>query len=309
MASFAIFLASVALVGQAGRTPSAERPSEAHLPHCVVSMIDHVDLPAEEEGILRELMAKEGMEVREGQVLGQLDLTNTLVRMKAAEARLAVAKEKATNDANLKVARKLIELSRAEYEESLAINRRSGGTIPETQLRRQRVTMEKAELDAEAAEMEFRIAGLELSEAEASVEAVENELERRELKAPFDGVVLTLYRQRSEWVRPGEPILRVVRMDRLRVEAFLPSDRYAPEEIDGANAEIRVPLVGGQQRTLAAQVDYVSPIVEASGNFRIWAEVDNPPGPGGYRWLLRPGAEAEMIISLKPTQVAARPEN
>ncbi len=309
MSTFAIVLASAALIAQPSRTPSADRPSEAHLPHCVISMIDHVDLPAEEEGILRELVAKEGMEVDEGQVLGQLDQTSALVRMKAAEARLAVAEEKATNEANVKVARKLIELSRAEFEESQAINRRSAGTIPETQLRRQRVTMEKAELDAEAAEMEFRISGLELREAEAAVEAVDNELERREIKAPFDGVVLTLYRQRAEWVRPGDPILRVVRMDRLRVEGFLPADRYAPEELDGADVEIRVPLVGGQQRNLSAQIDYVSPIIEASGNFRIWAEVDNPPGPGGFRWLLRPGAEVEMLISLNPTRVAARPEN
>jgi hypothetical protein len=73
---------------------------------------------------------------------------------------LAVAEEKATNDAEVQVARKLIDLAKAEYEESLAINKRSPGTIPETTLRRQRVTWEKAVLDALAAEMTFKIAGL-----------------------------------------------------------------------------------------------------------------------------------------------------
>jgi RND family efflux transporter MFP subunit len=308
MSTVALVLVTAAVLAQPAGSPPAGRPQQAHLSHCVISLIDHVELPAEEEGILSELLAKEGMEVRQGQVLGHLDRTNVLVRMKAAEARLAVANEKATNDANVRVAKKLIELSRAEYEESVAINQRSRGAIPETQLRRQRVTQEKAELDAEAAEMEFRIAGLERKEAEAQIEAVENELQRREIKAPFDGVVLTLYRQQNEWVKPGEPVLRVVRMDRLRVESFLSADRYAPEEVDGASVQILLTLVGGEQRVLPATIDYVSPIVEASGNFRVWAEVDNPPGRGGYRWLMRPGGEAEMVITLKPAQIAALPD-
>lgn len=307
MSTAALLLATAAVMAQPDGSPSA-RPQQAHLSHCVISLIDHVELPAEEEGILSELTAKEGMVVQEGQVLGQLDTTNALVRMKAAQARLAVAREKADNDINVKVARSLIELSRAEYEESLAINRRSRGAIPETTVRRQRVTMEKAELDAEAAEMEFRIAGLERGEAEAQVEVVENELRRREIKAPFDGVVLTLYRHENEWVRPGDPILRLVRMDRLRVETFLSADRYAPEDVEGASVEIRLVLVGGGQRVLPARIDHVSPIVEASGNFRVWAELDNPPGRGGYRWLMRPGSEAEMVITLNPQQIAAAPE-
>lgn len=304
MNTAALLLASLAVAAQPARAPAAASPDSTTLSHCVISLIDHVELPAEEEGLLSELIAKEGMIVTKGQVLGQVDQTDALVRLKASQYRVDVANEKATNDAQIQVARKLIELSKAEYEESLAINRRSSDTIPETQLRRQRVTWEKAVLDALAADMEFKIAKLEHKEAEAQVEAVNNELMRRQIKAPFDGVVVTLYRQQNEWVKPGDPIIRVVRMDRLRVETFLNANQFAPDEIAGAEVEIRLTLAGGEQRVLPAKIDYVSPIVEASGSFRVWAEVDNPPGRGGYPWLMRSGAEADMVIKLNRPGVA-----
>jgi multidrug resistance efflux pump len=201
------------------------------LEHCVISLIDHVELPAEDDGKISELLVKEEAVVTKGQVLGQLDVTETEIQKRIAESRLAVAAEKATNDAELQVARKLIDLAKAEFEESVAINRRAAGTIPETTLRRQRVTWEKAVLDALAAEMAFKIAGLQRDEELAQIDAVENRLQRRSIRAPFDGVVVKLYRQQSEWVRAGEPILRLVRMDRLRVEGFVNANLVAPHQL------------------------------------------------------------------------------
>ena len=55
---------------------------------------------------------------------------------------------------------KVIEMYKAEYEESVAINKDSGGSaIPPTQLRRQRVHWEKAALDYIVAEMDFQNRG------------------------------------------------------------------------------------------------------------------------------------------------------
>jgi multidrug resistance efflux pump len=194
----------------------------------------------------------------------------------------------------------------AEWEESKAINRRAPGSIPEATLRRQKVQWEKSTLDALVNQMEFTIAGHDEKVAEAEVELVENELARRTLRAPFDGVVVQLFKRQSEWVYLQDNIiLRLVRMDSLRVEGFLNADEYAPDEVDGAKVTITVSLAGGQKATFQSTISHVSPLVEASGDYRIWAEVDNPPGRGGYPWLLRPGLEAEMLIQLKRSPAVA----
>lgn len=302
-----VFLVAVAIAAQ----PAADvrrGTGQARLEKCVVSMIDHVQLPAQLAGVLIELTAKEGVIVRQGDVLARVDDTETKVRLKAAEAKRDVAQEKATNESEVQAAKKIIEVAKAEFEESTAINRRSPDTIPVTQVRRQQLQWERAVLEAAVAEMNFSVAKKELNVAEAEVEAVENELARRVIRAPFDGVVVQLYRQQSEWVQPGDPVVRVVRMDRLRVEGFLSADRYAPEQILGANVVIEVHLVEGRTAKLTGTVDHVSPLVEASGEYRIWSEIDNQPGGGDYQWLVRPGLEADMTIQLKtPTTSGPAP--
>ncbi len=299
-----LLIATAAIAAQPSGGALMQDRDTVVLDHCVISLIDHVDLPAEDEGKISELLVREEAIVTEGQVLGQLDVIETEIQRRIAESRLAVAEEQATNDAEVQVARKLIDLAKAEYEESMAINRRASGTIPETTLRRQRVTWEKSVLDTLAADMAFKIAGLKRDEELAQVDAAENRLQRRSLRAPFDGVVVTLYRQQNEWVRAGEPILRLIRMDRLRVEGFVNANLVAPHQLKDAEVKIIVNLAGTDEEVLTARIQGISSIVEAN-RYRIWTEVENQPGRGGYKWLMRPGTEARMVITKRPMVASA----
>ena len=298
-----LLIANLILAAQ----PASPAPNATvlELPSCLVSLIDEVSLPAQEEGVLQEIVAKEGVRFKTGEVLGKVDETETLLRQKAAKFKLEVANEKATNKAPVDLAKKVIEMYKAEYEESIAINERSAGAIPPAQLRKQRVYWEKGATEYIVAEMDFKIAGLERKVSEAELEAVDSELERRTLRAPFDGVVVEMYRRQSEWVQPGEPVLRFVRMDRLRIEGFVNAREVSPGQVDGAAVEITVTLPGDVQERMSGTISYVNPEVGSNREYRVWAEVDNPPGHGGYPWLLRPGTTAGMVIQLKPAAKSA----
>ena len=50
-------------------------------------------------------------------------------------------------------------------------------------------------------------------------------------------------------------------------------------------------------------ITFVNPLVQAGGEYRVWAEVVNRQENG--EWLLRPGLEAEMTIDVGT--LAARP--
>lgn len=299
-----LLIANLILAAQpVDRAPNA---TVLELPSCLISLIDEVSLPAQEAGVLQEIVAKEGIRFNAGDVLGKVDETETKLRQKAAKFKLDVASEKATNDAEVKVQQAIIELAKAEYEESIAINKDSGGSaIPPTQLRRQRVQWTKAALDCVAAEMLLKVAGLERNVSAAELEAVDNELERRTLRAPFDGVVVEMFRRQSEWVQPGEPVLKFVRMDRVRIEAFVDAREVSPGQVAGAAVEISVSLPGGvPEKKLPGKISYVNPVVGSIGQYRVWAEVDNLPGRGDYPWLLRPGTTAGMKITLNPIVAA-----
>jgi multidrug efflux pump subunit AcrA (membrane-fusion protein) len=300
----ALFLMTVLSLGQVGSTNRVlPSNSVAELKHCVVMLIDHVQLPAQQTGVLRELIAKDGMIVKKDDLLGRIDDQDALLRKKAAEHKLEVARQRASNKSEVEAAKKIIEVALAEYEESRAINKRSPGSIPDTQMRRQYLQWERSVLEAVVAEMNIDIAKLEMQVSEAELEAVQNELRRIQITAPFDGVVAQLYKQQSEWVQPGEPVVRLHRMDRLRVEGFLSAANYAPQDVLGADVTITVTMAGGRKEKFKGKIDYVSSQIEASGDYRIWAEVDNRPALG-YPWVLRPGDEAEMLIDLKSVSAA-----
>lgn len=299
-----LLIVNLILTAQPAAPGRVSNAAVLELPSCLISLIDEVSLPAEEAGVLQEIVAKEGLRFKTGEVLGKVDETVTLVRQKAAKFKLDVANEKATNRAPVDLAMKVIEMYKAEYDESVAINERSAGAIPPTQLRKQRVYWEKGASDYIVAEMDFKIAGLERNVAAAEVEAMDKELERRTLRAPFDGVVVEMFRRQSEWVQPGEPVLRFVRMDRVRIEGFVNSGEVSPEQVDGATVKISVALPGDKPTELDGKISYVNPEVGSNREYRVWAEVDNPPGRGGYPWLLRPGTTAGMVIQLNPVAKA-----
>lgn len=293
-----LLIANVILAAQPAAPSAAASKTTIQLPNCLVSLIDAVEVPAQRAGVLQELKAKEGLRGKRGDVLGKVEESETLVKQKAAKAKLEVAVEKATNDAHVKAGWKVVEFYKAEYDESLAINKRAPGSIPEASVRRTRVQHERATADAIAGEMDFRIAGLEQKVQEAEVELLDKELEQRTLRAPFDGVVVEVFRQENEWVQPGDSVLRFVRMDRLRVEGFVSAREVAPGQVDGASVEISVAVPGGGTQKLTGKISFVSPLVGANRDYRVWAEVDNLPSPDGYPWLLRPGTTAEMTIHL-----------
>lgn len=284
---------------QAAAQPRAVvEQGHAQLPYCVVSPVEEIELAAQEAGVLIQLQVREGVSVAEGDLLANIDNADVLVRKKAAELELQVARAEAANDIDVRAAMAAAKVAAAEVEESDAVNRKAPGSIPETQVRRQRLTRERAQLQVQVAEVDFNVAGLTAEVKQAQVDVAELQIQRRRVLSPLEGRVEQLYKQRGEWVNPGEPILRLVRMDRLRVEGFLKASEFSPDEVDGQPVAVEVVLERGRRERFEGKIEFVSSAVEASGEYRVWAEVKNRRTPGGH-WLLRTGTPAQMVILLR----------
>ena len=133
--------------------------------------------------------------------------------------------------------------------------------------------------------------------SQAELKAAEANLEHRRLLAPLDAVVVELARHEGEWVAAGDPVMRLVRVDLLRVEGYLNAKDYRASDIQGRPVQVRVTLAGGQRETFPGKVVFVNPLVRTGGEFQVRAEVQNRKD--GNFWLLSPGLKAEMTIQLK----------
>jgi hypothetical protein len=97
-------------------------------------------------------------------------------------------------------------------------------------------------------------------------------------------------------VKRGSPIADIIDLKRLAVEGFANIQEYSPAELAGRPMQVEVHLPRGRTVRVDGKVTYVSPEVEAAGDFLIRAEIENQQAQGV--WLLRPGLRATLTIAL-----------
>jgi len=278
-------------------TAATTQAGQPVVPQCTISLVEEVQIPAQEAGVLKELQVREGQVVKAGTLLGKVDDTQAQIQLKAAIAEYRSAKQAAENDINVRFAKKAAEVAQSEYKKTQEAVRRTPGSISDVEVERLRLSAEKAVLQIEQSEMDLKTAKYTLESKLAQGEAADNAIERRKLAAPFDGEIRSIRRHVGDWVQPGEPVVHVMRLDRLRVEGFLSAAQWDRAEIKNRPVLIEVTLARGRTAKFEGRVDYVSIEEEAGGEYRIRAEIDNRKE--GEEWVLYPGQTATMTIATK----------
>jgi len=190
----------------------------------------------------------------------------------------------------------------ADLESANEANRAVAGTIPKTELRRLALLCEQFRLQTEQAIYELGIAAISVQAQQAQLEAAEHDLGRRDIISPIDGVIVEVYPHEGEWLRPGDPIVHIVRMDQLWVEGRLDSTQYSPADVVGRTVNVGAVLRRRGQHELErrieleGKIDFVSPIVDGDNRFKVRAVVVNKSDEQSGQWLLRPGMQTTMTI-------------
>ncbi|MBC8355876.1 MAG: HlyD family efflux transporter periplasmic adaptor subunit [Planctomycetes bacterium] len=300
----AVLLVAQAAAAQTGSDRLPVATKGLTLSDCLVSAKDHLQIPAQQAGVILRLETEDGLTVEEGfivsagQLIGKLDDEDPAARRDAAilDHQVAIA-EHLKSQSNVKAAIATEGVAKAELEESLDINSRSANAIPDTQVRRQELTVMRSAMEKDVADRDVEVAGLTADRSQAQVTVAEIILKKHRIVSPLDGIVVQLYRKPGEWVSPGEPVARIVRMDTLRVEGFVDADRYLPEDVEGREVTVIIRRPNREPEEFKSTISFASPIIEASGDYRVWAEVENRASKGKH-WVLRPGMSAEMRIDL-----------
>lgn len=271
----------------------------ATLGNCLISLIDEAQVPAEESGVLKTLKVREGEYVKKDQLLGTIDDVLAQKQLDIAKNELDVAKEEAGNDIHVRYAEAAAKVAEAEYRQAWEANEKVPGAVPQAELRRMLLKHRETVLSIEQAEMNLRIAALKVNVGQAQYDAAEESVRRRQITSPLAGMVVKLYRHEGEWVQTvNDPVvMHIVGLDHLRVEGFLNAKDVAPGDVLDQPVSVTVELAHGRRESVQGKVVFVSPLVQAGGDYQVWAEVENR-ADGGYL-LLRPGLDAEMTITLK----------
>jgi macrolide-specific efflux system membrane fusion protein len=120
--------------------------------------------------------------------------------------------------------------------------------------------------------------------------------------APINGAVVEVVRQPGDWVEPGDKVLRLVWLDRLRVEGLIQASDVTAD-LRNQPVSVTLDLPGRGKREFPGKVVFISPEINpVNGQVRIWAEVDNKDG------ILKPGMRTRMVLMPAHTKLSKNRE-
>lgn len=288
--SSCLMLAVAALCGAACEPP----PGTMEVPSMLLRLIEQADVPAQQAGVLAKLNVVEGQMVGEGAALAQIDDAEARIVEDRARIECEIARLAATNAVHVRFAKKSVEVAEAELRRSTESNERYPKSISQSEMDRLRLLVERGRLEVEQAECEYRIAGFNLQVKENDYRAAQQKVQQHAITAPLAGAVVQVYRRRGEWVKPGEPVVRILRLDRLRAEGFLKMQQ-ASSRLQGRSVRLLVDLPTGPHTEFAGRIVFLDPEIDpVNSQVRVWAEVEN-------RGLqLQPGMRATMLVEPPP---------
>ena len=256
----------------------------------LLELIEQADVPARDPGVIDAISAKEGDLVKKGDTLVQLDITEPRLEVGRAKLELDIARQESKNDVDVRFAEKSLEVAEAELQRALDSVADYPKSISQTELDRLKLTVERTRLEIEQAKHVLIVADMKAQLAQNVLETSESKFDRQTIRAPIDGVVVQVYRHSGEWVEPGQQVVRILRMDRLRAEGFANTSEIDEFPV-GSPIKLQIDSGKGPAKVFPGKLVYVSPEVDpVNKQVRVWAEVDNP----GMH--LKPGMSGAMIL-------------
>jgi multidrug resistance efflux pump len=266
---------------------------------CYVTL-KSVKVPAEEAGRLKEFKVREGQEVYEKTLLAMLDDSQAQAAKKAANYKLQAAEKDAASDVAVRYSKKGLDLANIEYQQGKETRDYDQRAVTLYELRRLWFKVEEAKLSIEQEEHKLALAALTADVRRAELESADLDVRRREIRSPCVGRVEKRYCEAGEWLKPGDPVLQILKTDVAEVQGRMDATRLAPADVEGRPVTVTVDVPRGGKivkETFTGTVTSAGYTIEAGGKSVIKAEVKNRKN-GGH-WILRDGIKADMVIDLK----------
>ncbi len=214
-----------------------------------------VDITTKHAGRLAEVNAKEGDNVKKGQVLARMDVRELEAQLRQAQAQVTQAQKQRSaaaaiivqRNSEVLLAEKNLARSRGLYENQ---------NIPIEQLQRTETTVQTARAAHAAAEAQLALAEAAIEAAKAQAESVRTHIDDSVLTAPLDGRVLYRLAEPGEVLPPGGKVLTVLDLTDASMTIFLPTMQAGRVRIGD---DARIVLDAISEYTIPATVTFVSP--------------------------------------------------
>lgn len=252
--------------------PTTPPSDEYHVSGPLV--VEHeVDVEAQREGIVSKILADVGTPVRRGQVLAELDNRELL-----ANRDVAADKTKAI-EADQKNWAAELDMDKADLTRAEAMWNANLITKEQVEHARAKVVSAKFEVEREVNNAQT---------ARDQLRAIDIELDKTRIVAPFNGVVARRYVRLGQKVAINDRMFWVTETSPMNVRFTLPQEFVGKVKVGEA---VRVFSPDDPEHKYNAKIMLLSPVVDpASGTIDVEARVTEPAGS------LRPGMTVTVVV-------------
>ena len=267
----------------------------------VLKTVEVTSVAAQVAGVLKLVHVREGDRVHVGASLGIIDSKSSDLQLERSKVALDVAQKNLENTIDIDLARKNFAVAENEYARALESNKVVSDVYPAVEVERLKLVRDRAELEVSRAQFMKEIARLEVVKSEIEHKQLVDLIGKHTISSPVSGMVVALEKRTGEWVEPGAVTVRIVEIDRLRIEGFLNAEQADMELLD-RDANVELVLAGKPMKTTAKLV-FISPEVNPiNSQVRVFLDIDNSDG------RLRPGLRPRVWFSNQATTEAASSE-
>ncbi len=274
-------------------------------------------------GTVSEILVKKGDTVKKGQVIGKLDQTEAHLKLRQAEAALAVANANLEHSNKMGTSGELANSQLKQAEQTYASVKRTmeqGLTLAQANYNRSKKLFEekalsKGELEnaenaylqaknqyqsqldqaqtalinarsqVNTADKNGRVTQANVQQGKVEVDISRNALENTLIKSTIDGIVTDIQVQEGDTINPQKPIATVINLDPMIVKVNV-SEKSLANFQKGTQLDLQVP---SQNIKVKGSITYVGlKASDQSKLFPVEIEVPNPKG------TLLPGMKAEV---------------
>ena len=239
---------------------------------CLIQPRETVSISSPVDGVIDRVNVDRGDRVREGAVLVTLESS-------AERAAVAVARARAEQESAMKSSQTRLDFGVRRFDRTDEMFKKE--LVPLKELDEAETAKILAEHGVLEAKENLKVATLELERATVA-------LELRTIKSPSSGVVVERLQHPGEFADAKKgPILKVARLDPLRVEVFVPVSMLGRIRVGTRGIVVPEPPLSTPHEAVVTVVDQVADA--ASGTFGVRLEMPNPDNrlPAGLKCKVR----------------------
>ena len=197
-----------------------------------------VIVSAEENGKILSFPIIEGDTLQKGAIVGNIDMSNTVLQKKQIQATIKSLKEKTTNaQPQIELVKKQIAVQQSELTQQLREKTRTENLLKGDaatqkqlddinsqidQLRKQiAVSQQQIELDRSNVGTLNNTVFSEQDPLEKSAAQMQNTINKGQIVNPISGTVLTKYAQEGEMTTTGKALYKIANLDTLILRAYI----------------------------------------------------------------------------------------